>query len=354
MKRILLTFFTISCLCMNNSYADAFDLCMTRIFTSETVGKEFRDELSAMIGAQDSDTPEEFSQKVISKKNQIKDALVGIMFNNDVGLCKDLLLQIAKIEGKKSFTFRRNDKNIEIRFDIKDLLNFYPVATGIVISKDRFYPLDVIRRDYIKKKTWGDGCSNYLSANPFDSVYDNDPVNLIAQKLSGSAKNEFFLDEPEHLHAFPGLLIVDVTYQDAAELLIFSTIPFGMEQTEKFARDLKGTQCSGQGLNAYYVSYFSTATSNNTNATRLGVGFAVGGVAGASIFGGIYAGVTGANIIAGMFGAAASSATVPMVGWIVGAVIAVVAGVVALVSATATETIADIPQVTVLDGPFPI
>lgn len=351
MRKLFFAFFvTIFCLGMNNSYADAFDTCMNRVLAAGNL----QTELSNMIGAQNTDTEEEFARKVTAKKNNIKEAMVGIMFHNQQGLCNDLLLDIAAIQGKRSFTFRRNDKRITIRFDVQDLMNFYIVSTGIVVSKNKFGLFDKISRNYITKKTWTDSCSDYLSKNPFDSVYDNDPVNVVGQKLSGNSKDEFFLDEPENMHAFPGLLLVDVTYQDAAELLIFSSLPYGLEQTEKFARELRNTKCSGQGLYAYYVSYVPAATDNNTNATKIS-GIAAGGIAATtSVIGGIWAATHAGGFIAGMFGAATGAAAIPGAGWIVGGVLAAAAGIVALVSSMNTETIADLPEVTVIGGPFPI
>lgn len=339
-----------------NNVTGAFEECINRILSKDDNknGKpDFAEELDKTLG--NPKDIQSFESAANAKSKVIAVAITGAAFHKDGGVCNDLIMKIAN-EPKEEFNIELIKFNKKVRFKIskKKLLEQYQVALGILVTKnsDWQYP-KIINRDYIKEKTWSNDCSDYLSANPFDSVYDSDPVNISMQKIK-SYDNEYFLDEPEHMQAFPGLVIEDVTHQDLANLVIINDIPAGQELISKFATNVSSLgKCKGNY--AYLVSYVVPEKINTgTGAGQAyAVNFAVAGIATATI---AYAGAAYAatGTLAGIFTAAGASATVPVAGWIVAGALVVVGGVVAFVSSTTTETLADLPQMMVIDGPYPL
>lgn len=138
-------------------------------------------------------------------------------------------------------------------------------------------------------------------------------------------------------------------------MVIIDDIPMAQEMISKFAGNLSSQSSECEGHYAYLVSYVVPEKINTGvgPGQALATNFAVAGIATVAIAwaGAAYA-ATGT--LAGIFTAAGASATVPVAGWIVAAALVVVGGVVAFVSSTSTETLADLPQMMVVDGPYPL
>lgn len=286
MKRIFLVLLSLFCLFNGASWAepemDAFDKCMKRVFERDEKirtnieGKKisgtnfikidldtFQDTLINIIDATDEDSLEEFEEKVLSHEDEIYLSFADVMFSDATAVCRNLYMDISKIEGKKTIGLKFNDKTVGLMLDIQKLLNYTSTFTGIVVTNKDFKKGDTITKYQMgDSKSWSDNCSDYTYERLFDSVRDSDPLNKAGQSLFGRPDDEFFLDEPEHLHAFPGLVLIDVTHQDEAERLIFQSLDQGLEVTTSFARALKGTQC--KDLNVYYVLYSGSPTDMNT------------------------------------------------------------------------------------------
>lgn len=206
---IFTIFIFICCFYSGSSYGEtkttsAFEECMKRILAiddNKNGKSDFAEELDKLLG--NPNDIESFASAANSKANVIAVAITGAAFHKDSGSCNDLIMQIAN-EPKESFSFalKKFDRTVQFKITKKKLLEQYKVALGILIANTATwqYP-KVIDRDYISEKTWDNDCSDYLSANPFDSVYDSDPVNIAMQKIKGD-EEEYFIDEPEHMHAF--------------------------------------------------------------------------------------------------------------------------------------------------------
>ncbi len=359
---IFIIFIFIGCFYSARSYGEnnptsAFEECMQRILAADDNknGKsDFAEELDKLLG--NPKDIESFTSAANSKANIIAVAITGAAFHKEDGFCNDLIMKIAN-ETKESFTFglKKFDKTVQFKISKNKLLEQYKVALGILVANTSSwqYP-KVIDRDYISEKTWDNDCSDYSSKNPFDSVYDSDPVNIAMQKIKGDSE-EYFIDEPEHMHAFPGLIIEDVTYQDLANLVIMDNIPMAKEEITKFATNVASLSGECKGHYAYLVSYVVPEKINTGvgPGQRWGTNFAVAGITVAAI-GGATATWASGSLLAGIFATAEVSSVVPVVGWIVAAALVVVGGVVALVSSTSTETLADLPQMMVVDGPYPL
>lgn len=359
--KIFIIFISMYCFYGNNSYGEdnigAFEECMKRILAIDDNknGKaDFAEELDKVLG--NPKDIESFVSAANAKSSVISVAITGAAFHKDGGSCNDLIMKIAN-ESKESFLIEliKFDKRVQFKISKKKLLEQYKVALGILVSNNATwqYP-KVIDRNYISEKTWDNDCSDYLSKNPFDSVYDSDPVNIAMQKIKGDGE-EYFIDEPEHMHTFPGLIIEDVTHQDLANLVIMDNIPMGQEMVRQFAINVASITGSCKGHYAYLVSYVvpENVKTGVGSGQRTATGFAVAGIAVAAI-GGATATWASGSLLAGIFATAEVSSVVPVVGWIVAAALVVVGGVVAVVSSTTTETLADLPKMMIVDGPYPL
>ena len=228
-----------------------------------------------------------------------------------------------------------NNKTIYYAFEMptEKLFDHINIPTGIVVApamgkkRGDVITFGEMPRDYF----WSESCSDHWVKLNID---DNAPVNTAGRaSFKGYPDVEFFLDFPKGsgMRAFPGLVLGAATGIGGKEQIVwFRNYLTARKAAEEFATNLKQTICTQDNLEVYLVSL-------GTQKVKIGD----------SKYGwGITAGATG-----GVMGVLAiGSFSVPVVGWIIGGVVAISAGVVTLW----VETLADIQQVMVLDGPHKI
>mgnify|MGYP000874290887 CR=1 FL=1 len=337
------------------SFGDAWQDCAKNIIQDGEFAQNVRD----IVGDDRND-----AQKILqSRASDIRFKLVDKMFSVKNGLCKNEIVDIARMKTLK-LSFDVDGKIYRFDIDVDTLFDYFPTQTAIMVYNDRSKKIwDQITNDSIKSLYWSDECSDHTI---WENLDDSAAVNVAGQQIFteyGGTKNEFFLDfeKGNNQRAFPGLVIEDVTGNTEENLVLFTHLPTALKKFDAFAKNLENTTCGNQGLAVYLVSVAGTPDSKNNINVAAGKGFEPGGGTGRNIGAGVGIGI-GVPVLAGMTTAAlgatttgaimsfglAAAGTMNPVGWIVGGVALVAGGIIALVP----TDIADIKQVYVLYGPY--
>lgn len=364
------------------SIQDAWDICSERIIQNKTFSKA----VTNMI----KNDRENAGEIIESKANDIRLLLLANMFADDTGLCKQEIVDIAKMDTLQ-LAFDIDGTEYEFNIDVSTLFDYFQTQTTIMVYNNRIGKTwDPIKNDDIKNLYWSDACSDHTIA---DNLDDDATVNIAGQKIFtefGGTKNEFFLDfeQGNNQRAFPGIVIEDETNYTEEKIVVFTHLPTAIKKAEEFAKNLQNSNCGNQGLAVYLVSLAGNQhdensteeeeeedensteelVDNNPNNIKLsenintndsgsgktgsiimgtGVGIGTIIVGGSTITGISILGAASYSIAGWLITAGLSAEAVPVVGWIVGTAAVIVGGAIML----APADIADIEQVYILDGP---
>ena len=266
--------------------------------------------------------------------------------------CASALVTMAKTSQDRAIIgFKHKDKEYGFDFDLSRIFDNVGIQTGIlVINRRDLYPTQILKLSDIpkKQKFFSDECSDWSIA---DNLDDDSAVNVAGQSVFteyGGNKEEFFLDfaEGDNRRAFPGLVLMDKTGSSAEEIVSYANIKTAVQRTEQFANKLKGGPCSLRPMAVYLVALNVQKAPVNVSDNRDMSASIVAG-SGAAVAGGVSA---GAALASSFFTAAGAISWIPIAGWVAGGVIAVAGGAIALWP----QTITDIQQVMILDGPYNI
>lgn len=347
MIKKLLGFLLVLGLYTGVAHADAWTDCGAKIIANGG----FATKVSEIIKSKPGVSPGETLQ---SRADDLRLLLLAYMFDNETGLCKPEITEIAKFDELK-LSFELNGTKYRFDINVDNLFDHFETQTAIMVYNNRNKRTwDVIKSSDIPKLYWSNKCSNHTIWYNLD---DDASVNVAGQNIFteyGGTDDEFFLDfeKGNDMRAFPGIVLQDVTASTAENIVVFTHLPTAIKKAKAFADKLQNSHCSNQGLSVYLVSLAGTHSQtgvkgNETAAkwiagTGVGIGtIMVGGVAVAAK--GILGAVVGSSLIA----AGASVSWVPVAGWIIGGAALVAGGIISLVP----TKIADIESVYVLDGP---
>ena len=349
---------------VTSAFSNAWDDCSQRLIQDGG----FAEKMTQII----KDNREDPTEILEKKTDDIRFLLLAKMFSDDTGLCKNEIIDIAKMDSLQ-LAFDIDGTEYEFDIDVNTLFDYFQTQTAIMVYNDRSKKMwDPIKNDDIKNLYWSDACSDHTIA---DNLDNDASVNIAGQKIFteyGGTENEFFLDfeDGNNQRAFPGIIISDESNSTEEKLVVFTHLPTAIKKAEAFAKNLTNSNCGNQGLAVYLVSLVGNSDKENSKITGIedtiksATSDAGGGKAGSIIAGtgvGIGAIIVGSATItgAGAIGTAAygvasglialglSVEAIPVVGWIVGTAAIIVGGAIALYPAD----IADIKQVYVLDGP---
>lgn len=315
-----------------SAHADVLSSCLEKV----SKNKNFQSGITEIFG--DTDLSE---SNVFANKQQIYTLLSKSISEN----CGNDLVVIAKQQSDRGIIyFTHNKKEYGFDFSITEMFNGLGIQTGIlVINKSNLGLNKVLTLSEIpkKQKFFKDACSDWTIA---DNLDDDAAVNIAGQAVFsefGGSENEFFLDfaEGDNRRAFPGLVLMDETGSATEQIVTFLNLKTGITKAQQFAEKLKGTQCSG--LSVYLVGLNVSKDYSEANAWEIGATGA------ATLTGATIGGVA----LAHAAGVGAVFLAVPVAGWIVGGVILATAGAMYGV-AMIPQTIQDIQQVIILDGPY--
>jgi len=336
MKKILCSIFSILLVTAANAAETPLDKCIKKISEDEQTWKAG---LTTIFGDTDLD-----DSIVDQNKMQIYQ-LITASFQT---LCGENLMSIAKTTQQRAkINFDYKGKEYAFDFSLDRIFDDFGIQTGIlVINKRNLAPNSVLKLSDIpkKEKFFPDACSDWtiaLSLTDWDhGLDDNAAVNVAGQAVFseyGGSKSEFFLDfaDGDDRRAFPGLVLEDVTWSGEEKIVAYTNIKTALERTQQFYEKLRGGQCSNSGLAVYLVALnvqeASSVTTSGKNNVALGVS-------------------AGTGIVGGLGAVAAGTMWIPVAGW----AIAGVAGIAAAGFAMMPTKIADIQQVMILDGPYPL
>ena len=264
---------------------------------------------------------------------QEKQRVHNLLFDRIRANCGTALITIAKTSQDRAIIyFKHKNKDYGFDFSISQVLDNIGIQTGIlVINKRNLVPNQILKLSDIptKQKFFNDECSDHTI---WDNLDDDAAVNIAGQAVFneyGGTQHEYFLDfaDGDNRRAFPGLVLIDKTASTEEQIVTYLNIKTGIEKAQQFAAKLKGTPCSRDGLAVYLVALNVQNGSVQTSDNRDTSSAVFGSIAGAI---------------------AAGAAWVPVAGWIV----AGVAGATAATIALWPQTITDIQQVMILDGPY--
>lgn len=348
MKKLLCVIFSVLFMMDGASAANnALETCLNKIANNDT---EWKSGLKDIFGSAELDD-------TVVEQNKAKIYL--LLSKRFQALCGAELVPIAKNAGERAqIDFTYNDKEYAFNFSTDRIFDDLGIQTGIlVINKRDLYPMRILKLSEIPKnqKFFSDECSDHTI---WDNLDDDAAVNIAGQSVFteyGGSGEEFFLDfaDGDNRRAFPGLVIQDKTTSTEERIVSYMNIKTGVQKTQQFAEQLKGGQCANQGLAVYLVALnvkkapVGTSDNRDTSAT------AVGSVAGAGLAtGAVATGISmagGATFTAAAFGSAAAGvAWIPVAGWAVAGVCGIAAATIALWP----QSIVDIQQVMILDGPY--
>ena len=336
MKKILLIFYCV--FISGYTYADMLGNCLNKVATTQ----KWKDGISGIFGTNELD-----DSNVNANKPQIYELLTETIHST----CGADLVSIAKSTNDRAIiNFSHNNKDYGFDFSISEMFDGYVMRTGIlVINKRDLTPNSILKLSDIpkKKKFFSDECSDWII---WDNLDDDAAVNVAGQAVFneyGGSKNEFFLDfaEGDNRRAFPGLVLMDKTASTKETIVSYLNLRTGIEKTQQFAKQLKGTQCSNQGLSVYLVAL--DVSKDYTTASRLWQAVASVPLAYHTGAAGYLVATEGVADLAGL----GAFLGIPVVGWVIGGVLLIDAGVIYGVSMI-PQQIQDIQQVMILDGPY--
>lgn len=326
MRKFLLIFAMI--LCGNLAYA-------TDTYTPACVAAIGNDQ-NAFVNVLKSEIlkGKEFNQKFVDQK---KDELYTLIARNLAVHCLDVTnlddFNTAIVDADVlTIPFQMDSKYYSLNINVAELFNYTDyLKAGIMVT-----PLSNKRKGDVITK--GEMPTDYFFSGQCSDHWvrvniDNDvPVNKAGQAAfpTFAGSNEFFIDFPfgKNNRAFPGLIIASAKGIGGSEQVVwFPNYKTARENAKKFAAALQNTPCTNDGLAVDVVSLNTVPTTQNGKS-----GWALGG------------GITGGAAI----GVGAFLASNP-VGWII-AGIAAAGGAVAY--AIAPQSLADMEQVMVMDGPY--
>jgi len=327
LKKILfLLFFVQIGLCANTYAADPIPTCIQEI-SKET---KFYDGLKNILKNKG------LNQENI-KKNQEK--IYDLVAENIITHCLgDINAFVDEIVDSQTlripFEMRdANNKPVYYAFEAptEKLFDHINIPTGILVAptmgkkRGDVITFSEMPKDYF----WSESCADHWVKINID---DDSPVNLAGRAAFKEYSNiEFFLDFPKGtgMRAFPGLVLgADTGIGGKEQIVWFRNYLTARKAAEEFARSLKPTMCSRDNLEVYLVSLGTQKVT--TGDSKQGFGIAAG---------------VASTLTVVAIGASASG-----VGIAIGAIAALGAGVAALW----VETLGDIQQVMVLDGPHKI
>ena len=347
MKKILYLIFATLFVSSANAAGDALDLCLQKISANKAT---FESKINGIFGNAD------LNETIVEQnKNKIY-ALLSESFKN---LCGDYLVQIAKTKKERArIDFKHKNKEYGFDFSMDRIFEDLGIQMGIVVINKRNLATNSILKlsDIPKKqKFFSDGCSDHTI---WDNLDDDAAVNVAGQAVFseyGGSEHEYFLDfaEGDNRRAFPGLVIQDVTGSSEEKIVSYINIKTAIERTQQFAEKLKSGKCFNQGLSVYLVALNVEKAPINTSDNRDTSAYVTSGVAGVGLTtGAIATGVGmagGATLSAAALGTTATGvAWIPVAGWITAGVLGTAAATIALWP----QTITDIQQVMILDGPY--
>nr|MBQ0091651.1 hypothetical protein [Candidatus Enterousia merdequi] len=330
MKRLLYAILSIFLICPAKAANDPLETCLNKISNNDTA---WISGISSIFGNSDLDD-------TVVEQNKAR--IYNLISNRFQELCGSELVHIAKTNKVRGqIDFKHKDKDYAFDFDVDKIFDNLGIQMGIlVINKHDLYPTKVLSLSDIprKQKFFSSDCSDHFI---FDNLDDDAAVNKAGQSVFseyGGSQHEFFLDfaEGDNRRAFPGLVIQDKTGSTGEQIVSYTNIKTAVERTQQFAENLKNSQCSNQGLSVYLVALNVQQSPYKTSDNKDVAATTTTAVAGA----GLTAGIIGSTV--------AAAAWIPVAGWIVAGVAGAAAGTIALLP----QSIADIQQVMVLDGPY--
>lgn len=276
----------------------------------------------------------EFDQKLVDKE---KTKLYNLVAANIMTHCFD----VTKLDdfnsdivdaSDLSIPFKMDDKYYKLNVNVSNLFDHIDLLTGVMVTNLRQKGIgDVITKAETPSDYFFSGsCSDHwVRVN-----IDNDvPVNKAGQlAFTTYSGKEFFIDFPfgKSNRAFPGLIIASTKGLGGSEQVVtFSNYKKAREAAKAFADALQNTACTNDRLVVDVVS-LSTVPVTQNGKTSWAIG---GGVAGGAAVG---------------LGIALASNPV---GWIIAGVAAVGSAVAYTI---APQSLADLQQVMIMDGPHMI
>lgn len=322
MRKFLLIF--VMMLCGNLAHAGDTPPCVAAIGNDTAA---FVDVLKTKIL-----NGKEFNQKFVEqRKHEMYNLVAGNILTHclDTKNLADFNTDIVDAE-TLTIPFQMDGKYYSLNVNVATLFNYVNLKFGILVTTKRDKMRgDVITKDEMPKDYFFSGqCSDHwVRVN-----IDNDvPVNKAGQAAFPTyAGNEFFIDFPsgKNNRAFPGLVIASKKGIGGSEQVVwFQNYKVARENAKKFANALQNTPCANDMLAVDVISLDTVPVIQNGKKQW-------------AISGGV---VGGASIALGI--ALASNP----VGWII-AGIAAAGGAVAY--AIAPQSLADMEQVMVMDGPY--
>jgi len=266
--------------------------------------------------------------------------------------CLHDLAAITQQKGKSKISIDHSGNNYIFDFDVDELADYMPIRVGILLAPRTLNKNinDIITEAEMPTDYWWNkDCSDHTIWFNLD---DHASVNKAGQavfKEFGGDEHEYFIDFPVGSgghRAFPGLILRDKTGSTEDLIIVYNNVKAGLEKIEAFQKALQNSKCSTDGLSAYLVALdASLPIDTSTNAGW----YVAAGVDAAwlTAMGLGAAGVGGSTAVGTALAAAAGTGPV---GWIIGGVALAGIGIYSIYP----SDIADIKQVAVISGPYPI
>lgn len=327
MKLNLLFLSVICCLIHTTTFSASNEDALSKCFNAMKQKTSIESEFTAIFPKDLSLTEADFQAKETEIYQLLSKKFIDSTVQNE---CLNNLNSITDIDNI-NVTFKRGEATFNVNIDVEKLFDYITIPTGVLVYKSNLSQNSVLKLSSIpkKQKFFSSGCSDH---NIWNNLDDDAAVNVAGQQTFtefGGSENEFFLDfaEGDNKRAFPGLVITDVTNSTEETVVIYSNYKTARTRIKTFVNALKGKQCSQQGLSAYLVSVGKASNISTSGHAGAATGIAAGGA-----------------VLAG----AAAVSTIPIIGWVVGGVALAASGVLLL----SPKEIGDIPEVTILDGPY--